>query len=358
MRPNRSSARRRAARSVERSESVDDRDAEAPVSRGPRQPRRGRHRPAPGNRRARGPPPTPVTITTPLTSHATGSEEKPRAKKRAHRAHRSRRELRQAAQQHRQRDAQLETAERRADAEVDALAEREVLADIAALRAVAVRLGEDAVVAVRRSEVRHHPGAPGQRHAAELDLAGGDAEETLGGGLQPEDLLDRLRRDHRVEKVVAERGIEKSRASVLPIARVTVTCPATIRSSGRPAISTALSGSAERRGGDESAEQIVGRPAIPLLDRVDAVALQLTSPRACPDSARAADLAGAAASRCPSGGAARGPPREPEELPEHASGSGQAKRLDDVRCHPRRNRRSALPRSPRSAARAPRCAAA
>ena len=61
---------------------------------------------------------------------------------------------------------------------------------------------------------------------------------------------------------------------MLPIARVTVTCPATIRSSGRPAISTGVSGSSASSFAATIAPRrsSVGVPAV--LDGRDAVALE------------------------------------------------------------------------------------
>src|SRR4051812_44461128 len=51
-------------------------------------------------------------------------------------------------------------------------------------------LVEVGLVAVRRPEVDHEPGAAWDSRAADVDLARGDAEQPLRGRLQTEDLLD------------------------------------------------------------------------------------------------------------------------------------------------------------------------
>ena len=97
---------------------------------------------------------------------------------------------------------------------------RQVFPELVPTGIDAVGAGEDTFVPVRGAQVHHHAGALGQLDAADLGRPGRDAEEALGRRLQAEDLLDRRRRELRIEQMLAQLGIGGRRAtSALPIAR-------------------------------------------------------------------------------------------------------------------------------------------
>ena len=97
-----------------------------------------------------------------------------------------------------ERDAPFEAGERGAEAEVDAEAEREVLADLAVdVEPVAVRVAP--VVAVRRADEEQHDAAFGHRLAVELHVARRRTRPTCGAGrLEAQQLLDRVRDERRI----------------------------------------------------------------------------------------------------------------------------------------------------------------
>src|SRR5215217_9465897 len=78
-------------------------------------------------------------------------------------------QLRQAAQQGPERQLQLQAAQRRPQAVVDAGPEAEVLGGLLAAQVEAVRVREDGRVAVGRAEQQPQLGPLGHRHPADLD---------------------------------------------------------------------------------------------------------------------------------------------------------------------------------------------
>ena len=107
-------------------------------------------------------------------------------------------EPRQPLEQQRERDAELEARERGADAEVDALAERDVPVEALPPRVVARRAREHVLVPVHGAVVDHQPRALREGHAAERDLPRRHAEQALRRRLEPEDLLDGPRHELQV----------------------------------------------------------------------------------------------------------------------------------------------------------------
>ena len=128
-------------------------------------------------------------------------------------------------------------------------------------------------------------------------------------------------------------GSTNMRFSALPIARVTVTWPATIRSSGRPAISTVLSGSSVQ---SFAATIAPSRSSVGFARRSSTAATQYrcssTSPRAWPSCS-------SSGRSCCSEQPVESPPmdpleilaREAEQLAEHPERKRPGERLDDVR---------------------------
>ena len=80
-----------------------------------------------------------------------------------------------------ERDAAFEAGERGAEAEVDAVAEREVLADVA-MDVEPVAVGEAAVVAVRRADQEHHHAALRHRLRRSARRRGRRSGATCGAG--------------------------------------------------------------------------------------------------------------------------------------------------------------------------------
>src|SRR5262245_33052700 len=100
--------------------------------------------------------------------------------------------LREPLQDLLERDAPFQTGERRAEAKVDAVAEGEVLEDLA-VDVEAVALGEAAVVAIGRSDQEHHDAARRYLLSVVLDVAGHIPGEVRRGRFVAQYLLDRVR---------------------------------------------------------------------------------------------------------------------------------------------------------------------
>ena len=196
--------------------------------------------------------------------------------------------------------------------------------------------------------------APGQPRAAELHLTRRDAEEALRGGLEPEDLLDGLR---------ASSGSRRCSRSAAASKNVRRQRAADGARDGDVAGDHQVEGEAgdlhrgERLvrllvGRDHRAQEVVGRPPPTILHRCDAVALQQDEARARARPARRRGApAGAAASRCPSDGSARGRPagsRTARRAP--AVGAARRRRRPGRRFPSARARRGASSRWPRCAA--------
>ena len=144
--------------------------------------------------------PPPVWITVPLSQSDKAAGEEDRL---VHDVAVVREpQVRQPLEQERQRDAQLEPGERRADAEVNALAEGKVLADVLPARVVVVGVAEVGLVPVGGAVVHHHARADRKGHAADLHCSGGLSEEALRRRLEAEDLLDRA--GHELDGLRAE----------------------------------------------------------------------------------------------------------------------------------------------------------
>src|SRR5262245_25873277 len=107
-------------------------------------------------------------------------------------------QAREPVEQQAKRDAQLEPGERRPDAEVHALAERQVPVQALAMRVVVGRTREDGVVAVCGPVVHHHARAGGERRAADRHLARRRPIEALGRRLEAQDFLDCERDEGRI----------------------------------------------------------------------------------------------------------------------------------------------------------------
>ena len=189
----------------------------------------------------------------------------------------------------------------------------------------AVRLSERALVAVRGGEVRHHPGTLGEvapPSSTSLWSRGtAPARATRAGG-SPRSPSGQTR--SRAGDRAA--GLREHAWSALPIARVTVTWPATIRSSGTPAISTVASGSSAEvvRATIAPRRSSVGFTH-PVLDRRDAVPLKLHVPACVPAAPRGAASCWRSSQSLPQrwicSRSARG---NPNSSPNTRSGSGQA----------------------------------
>ena len=96
-----------------------------------------------------------------------------------------------------ERDAPLEARQRRAQAEVRALAEGEAALRVAE-QVEAVGVGEGALVAVGRADQQHHLVAGAQLLAVQLDVARHQARERLGRVVVAQRLLDPARDQRRV----------------------------------------------------------------------------------------------------------------------------------------------------------------
>ena len=86
-------------------------------------------------------------------------------------------------------DAALQAGERGAETEVDAVAEGQVVVDLA-VDVEAVRVGESSLVAVRRGGQEEHRAALRDHRAVVLDVGGHVPGLDRGGGLVAEQLLD------------------------------------------------------------------------------------------------------------------------------------------------------------------------
>ena len=107
--------------------------------------------------------------------------------------------------------------------------------------------------------------------------------------------------------------------SALPIARVTVTWPASTRSRGRPATASSGSGSSDSARAAIARRAVVASLTFTLFEGIEHVLLQRDEPAGVLHRSRSIPAAGARANPCPTRAAGRGPPagiraarREPE----------------------------------------------
>src|SRR5439155_26578753 len=91
-----------------------------------------------------------------------------------------------------ERDAAFESSQSGAETEVDAVAEREALADVA-MDVEPVAVGKSTIIAVGRADQEDHDAALRHRLAVVLDVPADVSGDVRRRRLVPEDLLDRVR---------------------------------------------------------------------------------------------------------------------------------------------------------------------